>query len=77
MKSVYYNNEWSLSTIRLSALVSDVQPYLTQQSTLDALDAMETGVQLAEVIAGLSSNTSLTSVLGKNDYIFCFVFILM
>ena len=70
MKSVYYNNEWSLSTIRLSALVSDVQPYLTQQSTLDALDAMETGVQLAEVIAGLSSNTSLTSVLGKNDYIF-------
>ena len=77
MKSVYYNNEWSLSTIRLSALVSDVQPYLTQQSTLDALDAMETGVQLAEVIAGLSSNSSLTLIFGKNDYICCFVFILM
>jgi hypothetical protein len=63
MKSVYYNNEWSLSTIRLSALVSDVQPYLTQQSTLDALDAMETGVQLAEVIAGLSSNNVDTSLI--------------
>ncbi|VDI72583.1 ATP-binding cassette, subfamily A (ABC1), member 1, partial [Mytilus galloprovincialis] len=50
---------------KLSALVSDVEPYIVKESTLDALDSIETAVELADVLVNPSTNGSLTSFIGN------------
>ncbi|CAC5362986.1 unnamed protein product [Mytilus coruscus] len=51
---------------KLSALVSDVEPYIVKESTLDALDSIETAVELADVLVNPSTNGSLTSFIGND-----------